>query len=248
MCKVSIKIFLLLNKYCPISICLQETNFINNKVGSLKNYTTYFKNITNAGRASGGVEIYVNSNYHSEEIIINTNLEVVAVNISINNSLTICNIHLPNSHDFEPADIQNIVNKLPSSYILLGDFNSHNPFWGCSTLDQRGTKIEQTLYSNNDLNILNSGQATRVSANTRHFSVIDLSFSSSTITPYLDWNVLPELSSSDHFPILISLNHTNSHNHNTRKKKWKLKTQIGIHTKPKLIKILIQRLGQTLTI
>jgi len=28
------EINLLLKKYCPISICLQETNFINNKVGS----------------------------------------------------------------------------------------------------------------------------------------------------------------------------------------------------------------------
>ncbi|KAE9521571.1 hypothetical protein AGLY_018035 [Aphis glycines] len=217
------EINLLLNKYCPISICLQETNFINDKVCSLKNYTTYYKNRTNAGRASGGVAIYVNSNYHSEEIIINTNLEVVAVNVLIKNSITICNLYLPNSQNFEQSDIQNIINQLPSPYILLGDFNSHSPLWGCSTLDSRGTKIEQTLYSNNDLNILNSGQATRVSASTGHFSAIDLSFSSATITPYIDWDVIPELSSSDHFPIIMTLNHTNSHNHYTRKRKWKLK-------------------------
>jgi exonuclease III len=217
------EINLLLNKYCPISICLQETNFINDKVCSLKNYTTYYKNRTNAGRASGGVAIYVNSNYHSEEIIINTNLEVVAVNVLIKNSITICNLYLPNSQNFEQSDIQNIINQLPSPYILLGDYNSHSPLWGCSTLDSRGTKIEQTLYSNNDLNILNSGQATRVSASTGHFSAIDLSFSSATITPYIDWDVIPELSSSDHFPIIMTLNHTNSHNHYTRKKKWKLK-------------------------
>jgi len=77
------EINLLLNKYSPISICLQETNFINNKVGSLKNYTTNHKNKTNAGRASGEVETFIDSNYHSEEIFINTNLEVVAVNVII---------------------------------------------------------------------------------------------------------------------------------------------------------------------
>jgi len=53
------EINLLLNKYCPISICLQETNFINDKVCSLINYTTYYKNRTNAGRASGGVAIFL---------------------------------------------------------------------------------------------------------------------------------------------------------------------------------------------
>ncbi|KAE9544889.1 hypothetical protein AGLY_000432 [Aphis glycines] len=148
------EINILLNKYCPISICLQETNFVNNKVGSLKNYTIYYKNRTNAGRTS--------------EIIINTDLEVVAENVLIKNPITICNLYLPNSHDFEQSDIQNIINQLPSPFILLGDFNSHSPVWGCSTLDSRGAKIEQTLFSNNDFNILNSGQDTRVNASTGH--------------------------------------------------------------------------------
>lgn len=138
-----VEINLLLNKYCPISICLQETNFINNKIGSLKNYTTYYKNRNNAGRASGGVAIYINSNYYSDEIIINTNLEVVTVNVIIKNPIIICNIYLPNSHDFEPSDIQNIINQLPTPYILLRDFNSHSPLWGCFDLDSRGIKIEQ---------------------------------------------------------------------------------------------------------
>jgi len=84
------EINLLLYKYCPISLCIQETNFTDNKVGSLKNYTTYYKNRTKAGRASGGVATYINSNYHSEEIFINTNHEVVAVNVLINNKITIC--------------------------------------------------------------------------------------------------------------------------------------------------------------
>jgi len=129
------EINLILNKYSPITICLKEINFINNKVGSLKNYTIHYKNRTNAGRASYGVAICVNSNYHSEEIIINTNLEVVAVNVLIKNSITICNLYLPCSHDFEQSNIQNIINQLPSPFILLGDFNSHSPMWGCFTLD-----------------------------------------------------------------------------------------------------------------
>lgn len=38
------EIKLLINKYNPISVSIQETNFTDNKVGSLKNYTTYYKN------------------------------------------------------------------------------------------------------------------------------------------------------------------------------------------------------------
>jgi len=71
--------------------------------------------------ARGGVAAYINLNYRSEEIFINTNLEVVAVNVLINNKITIFNIYLSNSRDFELSDIQNIINQLPTPYILLGD-------------------------------------------------------------------------------------------------------------------------------
>jgi len=55
----------------------------------------YCKNKTNAGRASGEMVTYINSNYHSKKIIINTNLgnlEIVAGNVLIKNTKTICNI------------------------------------------------------------------------------------------------------------------------------------------------------------
>jgi len=129
---------------------------------------------------------FINSNYHSEEIFIKTNLEVVTVNVIIKNLKTICNKYLPNSQDFISSDIKNIINQLPSPYILLGNFNSYRPLWGCTNLNPQGTIIEQTLYRNNDLNILNSGQSTRVSSSTGYLLAIDLSFSSSTITLYLD--------------------------------------------------------------
>lgn len=35
----------------------------------------------------------------------------------------------------------------------------------------------------------------------------------STIIPYVDWDVIPELSSSDHFPIIMTLKITNYQNH-----------------------------------
>jgi exonuclease III len=68
------EIKLLINKYDPIALCIQESNFSDNKINSLKNYTTYYKNRTNAGRASGEVATYINYNYHSELTISNFNI------------------------------------------------------------------------------------------------------------------------------------------------------------------------------
>jgi len=87
------EIKLIIKKFSPVALCIQETNFANNKSGSLNNYKTFFKNRTNHIRASGGVASFINTQYPSEEITIITNLEAIAVRISVKNKLTICNIY-----------------------------------------------------------------------------------------------------------------------------------------------------------
>ncbi|KAL4100873.1 hypothetical protein QTP88_020902 [Uroleucon formosanum] len=123
--------------------------------------------------------------------------------------------------NFNALDIQNIIDQLPTPFVILGDFNSHNTLWGCNVTDHRGTKIE-TILNTNNINILNKGQATRVNSSNGNLSAIDLSFSSATISPNLEWDVIPELSSSDHFPIKITLCYTNTNEIHTRNPKWKL--------------------------
>lgn len=215
------EIKLLINKFSPIALCIQETNFNNNKSINLNNYSSYIKNRNHALRASGGVAIFTNNSFPSKEIPIISHLEVIAVNIIAKYNLTICNIYLPNSQDFNVLDIQNIIDQLPTPFIILGDFNSHNTLWGCNDTDHRGTKIE-TILNTNNINILNNGQATRVNSSNGNLSAIDLSLSSATISPNLEWDVIPELSSSDHFPIKITLSYTNPHETHTRNPKWKL--------------------------
>lgn len=129
---------------------------------------------------------FINNQFPSEEILITTNLEVIAVKITTKSRVTICNIYLPNSQDFNSTEIQPIIDQLSTPFIILGDFNFHNILWGCSDTDHRGTIIESILNANN-INILNNGQATRVSTNTGNFSAIDISFSFTTITPKSEW-------------------------------------------------------------
>jgi len=168
------------------------------------------------------VATFVISQYPSEEIPLSTNLEAVAVRISIKYKLTIYNIYIPNSQILNYIDIQNIIDQLPTPFIFLGDFNSHSILWGCNDTDQRGTIVQQIFDNNNNINILNNGQATRISASTGNLSAIDLSLSSSTITPHIEWGTMPELSSSDHFPIKLTLKYTDSGDKHTHSLKWKL--------------------------
>jgi exonuclease III len=116
----------LIHKYSPLVICLQETNFPENYIAELKGYFGYSKNRSISGRVSGGASIYANSSFPSVEIKITSNFEVTAITFHIKEKITICNIYLPNQHDFEIENLENIINQLPRLYILTGDFNSYN--------------------------------------------------------------------------------------------------------------------------
>jgi len=62
----------------PSILCLQETNLKNNHSASIKNYTGYFKNRTNALRASGRVATFMKDTIDSENIPIISDLEAIA--------------------------------------------------------------------------------------------------------------------------------------------------------------------------
>lgn len=104
-------------------------------------------------------------------------------------------MYILNSQILRYIDIQNIINQQPTTFIILGDFNSHNILWGCKDTDQRGTIIEKILENNNKINILNNNQPTRISDGTGNLSAIDLSLCSSTISPHFEWNTIESQSS-----------------------------------------------------
>lgn len=121
---------LLIFEHNPEIICLQKTNFNNFNSGLLNNYKVYRFNRTDCSRASGGVAIYIKSDFPSKLINITTQLEGVA-SVKLNDlELNICNIYLPNQHNFNKNDIENIFHQIPKPFIMLGDFNSHSIEWG----------------------------------------------------------------------------------------------------------------------
>lgn len=64
------EITLLIQDLNPDIICIQETNFKNDNITNLANYDGYNKNRLDSARASGGVAIYVKTNYPSSQLLI----------------------------------------------------------------------------------------------------------------------------------------------------------------------------------
>lgn len=195
---------LLKKKICPTILCLQETNFKHDHCGRITGYNPYFKNRQNAAHASGGVAIFVKNNYPSDQIFINTALEAVAVTVETPTKITICTVYIPNSYALTSMELKNLVRQLPKPFILVGDFNSHNPLWGSEKIDARGKAVESWL-DDTDLVILNSNEPTHHNLSSGTFSCIDLSICSASISHMVEWTVENDLYDSDHFPLNIRL-------------------------------------------
>jgi hypothetical protein len=87
-----------------------------------------------------------------------TNLEAIAITIHGKETITICNIYLPNQLNFNENDINKIIKQLlPTPYIIISDFNSHNVIWGSILTDPRDKIIENILNDDN-ITLLNTGE------------------------------------------------------------------------------------------
>lgn len=211
---------ILLQKYSSFIICLQETKFSQLHVPNLKNFNIYHKNYLLGTIAQGGVATLINNNFSSEEFDINTSLQAVAVKVFFPIKFIICNVYLPGSSNITKNDLENLIKQFDAPFMIVGDFNCHNPLWGSNRIDNRGNIIESIINKNN-LNILNNGDPTHFSLAYKSVSSIDLSIVSPILQNYFDWFVDNDLHNSDHHPIIMPL--INSNNTHTLRQKFLVK-------------------------
>ena len=95
--------------------------------------------------------------------------------------------------------LDNLLQQLPSPYILLGDFNGHNILWDGQNNDSRGEFIENFITKNEK-------SYTYYSPSTKSFTSINLSFCHPSLFLDYNWSVCEVQHNSDHFPIIIEQN------------------------------------------
>ena len=126
---------------------------------------------------------------------------MVTVQINFPCKITICNVYLPH-FTWTRNDLEHLISQLPTPYLILGDFNAHNPLWGSNHRDPRG-KIVEDIINDNDLVLLNTGENTYLNSRSNSFSAIDLAFCTPQISNQVAWSTLTDQLASDHFPISI---------------------------------------------
>lgn len=189
----------------PVVTCLQETQLAPGTKTSLKGFVTYSNYGPNVHRPSGGTSILVRNNIPHSQVIINTRLQVTAVQVSniISRTITICTIYVPPEFNLTLQDLDSLAEQLPTPYMLLGDFNSHNPIWGSQYANTKG-KILENFINSNDLCLLNTPAHTHLHSGHGTYTTIDLTLCEPELLLEFSWKVWDDLCGSDHFPIVIT--------------------------------------------
>ena len=99
--------------------------------------------------------------------------------------------------------------ELQPNSLLLGDFNTHHPWWDPLAKPSTGADKLVDWFENQDLALLNTpGIGTFFRPNLARESVLDLTLASSSLANRIeDWQVLPDLG-SDHFGLLFTVTGT----------------------------------------
>ncbi|XP_055605135.1 uncharacterized protein LOC129753347 [Uranotaenia lowii] len=104
------------------------------------------------------------------------------------------------------SEIEDLLSQLPIPLFIMTDPNAHSTTWGSSHTTKKGNFIENLAQLKN-LTVLNNSDPTRIDPATGNLSALDLTLASWELGPKLDWAVLEDSFGSDHFPILIKLQH-----------------------------------------
>ena len=210
---------LLISKYSPAAICLQETLLTPHQTQTFQHYSAYYKS---GIHGHGGGCILVKDTFIHSQVQFQADLQAVAVCITINNkTYTVASVYVTPSKTLNELAFDRMINSFSSRYLILGDFNGHSHLWGANQENERG-KIVEKLIDRHNLILLNDSVHTRFDTYHQTSSLLDLSLCHPSI--YMD--VACEISSdrlgSDHHPIIITAN-TSDHPVPERVPKWNFK-------------------------
>ena len=208
---------ILIAKYSPAIICLQETLLSSNieklqkdnkplpGFTTFRGYIPYFRCIESG---KNGVAIYVKNNVIHSQIKLVTPLQALAVRVTFQGKeFIVSNHYTSDTHDGVPTvhQFKSIIDKFDKPFIMCGDFNAKNTLWSNDENNRRGEVLEKLMFDN-DLGLLNSDVKTRFDIRNNKYSLIDLSIVHPALYLDFDSDVLSDPHGSDHHPIIISLN------------------------------------------
>lgn len=153
----------------------------------------------------GGTALLIRNNHTFSSLSIpsfnSETLQAVAARVG---EVTYLSIYISEKDLNALPIVDTIIDSLPKPIVVLGDFNAHHSLWGAPNNDSMGNGLMEIINDHN-LCVLNDGCPTRRPVLGQVPSHVDITLSSPELSSLLNWECLSLSSSSDHYPILISL-------------------------------------------
>ena len=146
------EVSLLISECNPSVFCFQETFLKPDDNVSLRGFNIYNYVHTDFLRPSGVASIFEKSSFPQKKIDLQTELQATTVSLTLDREIIICSVYIPPSFSLYSQHLDNLLQQLPSPYILLGDFNGHNILWGDQNNDSRDELIENFITKNDICN------------------------------------------------------------------------------------------------
>ena len=190
----------------PIIIAVQETLQSEEYLSKLAEYSSISKTGHFNQRYHGGVALYIHNTLPYERLEINSSLQVVAARVQTGHQrlVNFASLYMPPSANVTIRQVQDAIDQIINPIVLMGDFNAHNVSWGKSNRLVSRRRMVEDIVTSQELNILNDGTPIHISSTS-----IDLTITSPTLSPDLQWTTIPSVLSSDYYPIVITLTPAN---------------------------------------
>lgn len=214
------EIKLLITKYQPKIICLQETRINVKTVISIAGYRT-IQSVPQNLNATGGIAILIKNGYDFDEIPTTDPSRTLSVKVYMERTIVITCVYFSPSQPVVLQDLLQLkINGINCPLIIVGDFNAHNTLWGSADISARGRLVEDFLDRTNMI-VANNGKHTRVPyCEGQRFTAVDLCICDTHFLPIISWDVDDDAHNSDHLPNLIKF--LNRSCPPSQRQKWKL--------------------------
>ena len=118
------------------------------------------------------MSIIIKKSLQHKQHNLNTDLQAVAIQGICKKEFTVCSVYLAPDEDFTLTELQDLVNQLPSPFLLLGDVNSQHSL---------GRIFIESFIDTNNLSLFNDGSHTYYNVAHNSSSATDLSICSPDI-------------------------------------------------------------------
>ena len=188
---------------------ISETRFTDKNYLKINGYNFYYTQHPN-GKAQGGTGIIIKTSIKHYELPSFQKDYLQATNVAIEDwhgPITTSAVYCPPRHSISKEDFDRFLEDLGNRFIAGGDYNAKHTQWGSRLITVRGKNLLKCINANR-LNYLSTNEPTHWPTDTNKLPDLLDFFITKNISPrYIQINSSVELS-SDHSPVIATINST----------------------------------------